>query len=475
MLARPPRTVLAALVALFFAAGPAWAQFETRASVPVLSNPISMAVGDFNHDGKWDLAVATEFNGGVAVLLGNGDGTFKPATYYTAGGAESSGSIATADLRGNGTLDLVVVNDSINALQVLLGNGDGTFGKPTSYPMPSQPVAVAAGDFNGDHKLDLVVATVGGFCPCISVLLGNGDGTFQEPPITIMPPVSPVAIGLGDFNHDGNLDVVTVGESVSGSEVGVLLGNGDGTFTPGANYTFGLGLPQSVAVGNFNRDGNLDLAVAFPLGGSIDILLSDGDGTFRRGAILPGLFASDVRAADLKGDGKLDLVFLTGESSDELSVAWGNGDGTFQPAISFPLAWETSAPTVADFNGDHQNDIVVANYLGNSVTTLLNTGVVSFSPIAPLNFGKQATGTTSEPQTVTLTNTGTTELKIASMKAAGEFGMTSTCKKSVAAGANCTISVRFTPPTQGAKSGTITILDSASSKPQVIELLGTGT
>jgi hypothetical protein len=438
-----------------------------------LSNPISIAVGDFNGDGKLDLAVAAFYNGKIAVLLGNGDGTFKPATYYTVGANETTKSIAAANLRGAGILDLVVVNALSNEVQVLLGNGDGTFGEPTAYPTPNYPAVVMVGDFNGDHKLDLVTVEESGYCHCISVLLGNGNGTFQEPAINTLPPAPPVALGLGDFNHDGKLDVISVGLFGGLNEIDVLLGNGDGTFTIGERYPV-VG-PQSVAVGDFNRDGNLDLAVADTLGGSVDILLSDGDGTFRRGAILPGLFASDVRAADLKGDGKLDLVFLTGESSDELSVAWGNGDGTFQSPISFPLAGETSAPTIADFNGDHQNDIVVANYLGNSVTTLLNTGVVSFSPIAPLNFGKQATGTTSAPQTVTLTNTGTTELKIASMKAAGEFGMTSTCKKSVAAGANCTISVRFTPPTQGAKSGTITILDSASSKPQVIELLGTGT
>jgi hypothetical protein len=106
---------------------------------------------------------------------------------------------------------------------------------------------------------------------------------------------------------------------------------------------------------------------------------------------------------------------------------------------------------------------------------LLNTGVVSFSPTAPLNFKKQATGTTSAPQIVTLNNTGQASLKISSMKIAGSFAMTSTCRKSVAAGANCTIGVTFSPKTQGPKSGTISIIDSASSKPQVIELSGTGT
>jgi autotransporter translocation and assembly factor TamB len=157
-----------------------------------------------------------------------------------------------------------------------------------------------------------------------------------------------------------------------------------------------------------------------------------------------------------------------------LNVLLGNGDSTFKPAMTFPLPGESAAIALGDFNGDHRNDIAVADYLGNAVITLLNTGVARFSPTTPLNFKKQATGTTSAPQTVTLTNTGKAELRIASMKAAGQFAMTSTCEKSVAAGANCTISVTFSPKTQGPKSGTVLIVDSASSKPQVIELSGTG-
>jgi FG-GAP-like repeat/Abnormal spindle-like microcephaly-assoc'd, ASPM-SPD-2-Hydin len=469
------RILWVAGLASCFAVAPASAQLETRASVPVLSNPISIAIGDFNSDGKPDLAVAAFYNGRIAVLLGNGNGTFKPATYYAVGSNETTGSVAAANLRGGKVLDLVVTNDLSNEIQVLLGNGDGTFGLPTAYPTPNYPAVVMVGDFNGDHKLDVVTVDESGYCPCVSVLLGNGDGTFQEPPIITIPPVAAVAIGIGDFDHDGILDLVTVGESRAGSQVGVLLGNGDGTFTPGESYTIGSG-PQSVAVADFNGDHNLDLAVADALSGSIDILLGNGDGTFRQGAVIPTLpFPGAIQQGDFNGDGKVDLVFLTGVHSTVLNVLLGNGDGTFRPAMTFPLSGESSAIALADFNGDHRNDIAVAVYLGNSLVTLLNTGVVYFSPITPLNFKKQATGTTSAPQTVTLTNTGKTALTVSSMKATGQFAMTSTCGTSVAAGANCTISVTFSPKTKGAKSGTISINDSASSKPQVIELSGTGT
>ncbi len=454
---------------------PVSAQFETRASAPVLSNPISIAVGDFNHDGKPDLAVAAFYNGKVAVLLGNGDGTFKPAAYYTVGSNETTGSVATASLRGDGVLDLIVTNDLSNEVQVMLGNDDGTFGMPTAYATPNYPAVVMVGDFNGDHKFDLVTVEESGYCHCVSVFLGNGDGTFQQPPINMLPPTPPVAIGIGDFNRDGKLDLVSVGQFGSPGQADILLGNGDGTFTPGDSYAIGSD-PQSVAVADFNGDHILDLAIADAESGDIDILLGNGDGTFRQGPVISGLaFPGAIQKGDFNGDGKVDLVFLTGVHSTVLNVLLGNGDGTFRPAMTFPLPGESAAIAIADFNGDHRNDIAVADYLGNAVLTLLNTGVLSFSPTTPLNFKKQATGTTSAPQTVTLTNTGKTALTISSMKATGQFGMTSTCGTSLASGANCTISVTFSPKTKGPKSGTVSINDSASSKPQVIELSGTGT
>jgi large repetitive protein len=468
--------VVSLTVFLTAAAGlPAFAQFETRGSFQVLESPISIAVGDFNRDGKSDIAVATSFNGGVAILLGNGDGTFKPATYYTVGAAETTRSIVSVDLRGKGILDLVVINDLDNALEVLVGKGDGTFGPAVSYATPDSPAFVGAGDFNGDHILDLVTIDQSGICPCISVLIGNGDGTFREPPINTMPPDPAASIGIGDFNHDGKLDLVTVGQFGSASEAGVLLGNGDGTFTPGMTYVVGSN-PQSVAVADLNGDHNLDLAVADAFGGSIDILLGNGDGTFNQGAVIPTLsFPGGIQKSDFNGDHKVDLVIVTGLSNTVVSEYLGNGDGTFQAALNFPVLGEAATLGVGDFNGDHHNDIVVTNFNGNSVVTLLNTGTVRFSPTTPLNFHKQTVGTTSVPQTIKMTNAGKNALAISSMTLKGQFDMSSTCGKHVAPGAKCAIRVTFSPKTLGAKSGTISIIDSASSQPQVIVLSGTGS
>ena len=465
------RAIWAGVLGLGLMSRFAWAQFETRASVPVMSSPISIAVGDFNRDGIKDLAVVAFSAGKLAVLIGNGDGTFKTPVYYDA----VASTVAAADLRNNGILDLALTDNIGNNLQILLGNGDGTFGPSQFYATPNFPNVIGVGDFTGDHKLDAVTVDQSGYCPCISLLLGNGDGTFQEPPIITMPPDAAAAIGIGDFNRDGKLDLVTVGQFGSAGQAGILLGNGDGTFTPGESYDIGAD-PQSVAVADLNGDGKLDLAIADIFAGSIDILLGNGDGTFRQGAIVPTLaFPGSIQQADFNGDGKVDLAVATGSGPTVISVYFGNGDGTFQAPRNFSAAGEAGTLAVGDFNGDHRADILLADYSGNSVVTLLNTGVLTFSPTTPLNFKKQKHGTTSAPQTVKLTNSGKTALKISAMKATGQFGMTSTCGEGVAAGKSCNISVTFSPTTQGAKSGTVTIEDSASSKPQVIELSGTGT
>jgi hypothetical protein len=156
-------------------------------------------------------------------------------------------------------------------------------------------------------------------------------------------------------------------------------------------------------------------------------------------------------------------------------VLKGNGDGTFQSEIFYPAGKDPKFIVAGDFNNDGKPDLVTVDDVSDGLVALLNTGAVAFSPTTPLNFNKQAIGTTSTPRNVTLTNTGKTALTVSSMKATGQFGVTSTCGSSVGAGANCTISVTFSPKTKGAKSGTVTIRDSASSKPQVINLSGTGT
>jgi hypothetical protein len=447
------------------------AQFETRSRFLAEETPYSIAVGDFNHDGILDLAVAAVCcpNGGVSILLGNGDGTFKPAVNYAAG--TSPTSVVAADFNHDGNLDLAVANSLSSYVSILLGNGDGTFqAGPQTLPLTAPATRIATGDFNGDGKPDLI--TTGS--NIISVMIGNGDGTFQNAVLT-QPPFYVEAMGVGDFNSDGNLDVVTAGDFT----VNVFLGNGDGTFQYGASY-ISAESPESIAVADFNGDHKLDLAIANSEGGSFSVLLGNGDGTFQQPVNYPIDFGVWIAAADFTGNGKLDLVVANDvverHGYGGATVFPGNGDGTFQePGTFYRAVSETSYVAVGDFNGDHKPDLAITDFGFNDVVVLLNTGVVAFSPTTPLNFGKQAVGSNSAALQVTLTNTGGAALKISSMGASAQFGVTSTCGARVAAGANCTISVTFSPNSQGAKTGRLTINDSASSKPQVIELSGTGT
>src|SRR5262249_47311302 len=244
-----------------------------------------------------------------SVLLGKGDGTFQPAVNYVVG--DSPTSVAVGDLNGDGIVDLAVSDTAGNAVSVLLGKGDGTFELAGTYPAGVGARSVAIGDFNGDGRLDLAVVNQGsapGYTDGgLSVLLGNGDGSFQ-PPINYTTGIRPLAVVVGDFNRDGIPDLAVTSYGVS-----VLLGKGDGTFRAPVKYAAGQ-QPWGIAVGDLNGDGILDLAVGDVRLGSdaVRVLLGKGDGTFQparsytTGAT--GDFIASVAIADVNGDGIPDLV-----------------------------------------------------------------------------------------------------------------------------------------------------------------------
>jgi len=260
-------------------------------SVPVVARPVSfnaprlfapstsfssMALGDFDRDGKPDIAITTYGSANnVEVLLTGGKTTTYPVT---------GASLIIGDFNGDGKPDLAVAGSvSPYNIWIMLGNGDGTFEPPIGSPAGTTPEWIAAGDFNGDGKLDLVVA---GTVTAVSVLLGNGDGSFQPPISNTLPNSVISGPVVADFNSDGHLDIaVDTYLEVGNWKMAVLLGNGDGTFQ----------LPKStsitpeyavLAVGEFNSDGKPDLAVALTEFDDTQtiILLGNGDGTFRQGA-----------------------------------------------------------------------------------------------------------------------------------------------------------------------------------------------
>jgi hypothetical protein len=458
--------VWAALVAVAGAFVPAWAQFETRATTKFPQGAECIALGDFNNDGILDVVMTTD--NGFTVALGNGDGTFqKPVTTRTL----LSYSLAVADFNNDGNLDIVVANANLDpsTVSVYLGNGDGTFKPPISSRTTSYNEFVAVGDFNNDGKMDIVVIEN----PYISVLLGNGDGTFQ-PPSNNDSFVGAHWLAVADFNNDHKLDVLVTGYFGATYSIGVLLGNGKGrledSITQDIEYK-----PATVAAGDLNGDGNMDAVLGYYLDG-VAVFLGDGDGTLQPPVNYNTTGIGEfVVVDDLNLDGKLDVASpSTSGAAGGVDVFWGNGDGTLQAAQFFATA-VSGIPAVGDLNGDGLADFALGN-ADYGVGTMLNTGSVSFSPsTAPITFPVQLVDTTSAKQTIDLTNNGSAALSISSMKLSGQFKMSTTCGASVAAGADCSITAAFHPKAPGNFTGLITIVDTASSKPQFVELTGSAT
>ena len=429
------------------------------------AGPLGMAASDFNGDGKLDLAVNNVQSGTVSILLGNGDGTFQSHVDYAVGNAPYS--VIAADFNGDGNSDLAVANEGTSTVSILLGNGDGTFQSQKTFATFSGPVSLTTGDFNKDGNLDLaVVDSNAGNSAAVSILLGNGDGTFQDH-VDYSIDRQPAAVTTGDFNGDGKLDLAIVFNG--GSIVSILTGNGDGTFNSPVNYPTGAD-SDSVVTADFNGDGKLDLATANG-SGSVSVLLGNGDATFQPSVDYADLGAISVITADFNGDGKLDLATLY-SGGGTVSILLGNGDGTFQPHVDYADEPSSSFVAAGDFNDDGRIDVAVSHFYPGNVSILLQLPVVTLSP-PRLAFGNQPVGTTSAPQIVRLSST--LALSITSIKTSAEFVQTNNCGTGLPAGGRCQISITFTPSAPGLQNGTLTITDSGAGSPQTAPLSGTGT
>jgi hypothetical protein len=422
-----------------------------------------LAVGDFNGDGKLDLAVADLIGNTVSILLGDGRGNFTLVSSPTVGAYPES--VAVGDFNGDGKLDLAVADFLGNTVSILLGDGTGNFTLASSPATGVGPFSVAVGDFNGDGKLDLAAANVDN---TVSILLGDGTGNFT---LTSSLPYGGYGIATGDFNGDGKLDLAVADSTAGGGGVvSVLLGDGTGNFTlVSSSYTSCC--PNSVVAGDFNGDGKLDLAVA-QFAGGIFILLGDGTGNFTL-ASNPGADYGliSIAAGDLNGDGNLDLA-LSNHYDTTVSVLLGDGAGNFTACCALPIGSYPEGVTVGDFNGDGKVDLAVAT--GGVAIALQAVPQVLLSPTS-LTFDTQLVGTRSDPQTVTLTNTGSSTLNITSIAASANFVQKNGCGASLGTGKRCRITVAFKPYGVGTLTGMVTITDNASNSPQTVSLTGVGT
>jgi uncharacterized repeat protein (TIGR01451 family) len=366
-----------------------------------------VVVGDFNGDGRPDVAVAAD--NVVSVLLGKGDGTFQAAVNSNDGGGGNPHSVAIGDFNGDGKQDLAVPNNA-GSVSILLGNGNGTFQAPVNYGAgASGSQSVAVGDFNSDGKTDLVVTNFTN--TSVSILLGNGDGTFQAPVIYLNPDFTE-SVAVGDLNGDGKVDLAVATRSFFSptGAVWILLGNGDGTFQSAATYGTGAG-PDFVIIKDFNRDGKADLAVANGSSNNLSILLGNGDGTFQGAVSYPvGQVPVSVASGDFNGDGQQDLVVVN-STSPYVSMLLGNGNGTFQAAVNYQAGILASGLAVADFNADGKPDLAVATPDQQIFTTgiaaiLLNSGCSTDLSITKTDGQTTVTAGTSVTYTITASNAG---------------------------------------------------------------------
>jgi uncharacterized repeat protein (TIGR01451 family) len=345
----------------------------TTASPAVNGSPNFATAADFNNDGKIDLAVPNGSANTVSVFLGNGDGTFQPQASYNAGPSGNAYAAAVGDFNADGNPDLVVSNvgNGLATISVLMGNGDGTFQLPVTHAVGNYPSAVVVGDFNGDGNADIAVADRDD--NTISVLLGNGDGTFQAQ-TTYASGNSPIALVALSLKGDGDLDLVAA--NASDNTLSVLIGNGDGTFQAQATYAVGTS-PVALAAADLNGDGNVDLVAVNASDNTLSVLLGNGNGTLQpQMTYSTGNSPAAVVTTDLDGDGKVDLVVSNG-GDNTLSVLLGKGDGTFQPAIAIPVGAGPGGLAAGDYNGDGLADVAsIGNTAPSKVTILLSQHTV---------------------------------------------------------------------------------------------------
>ena len=353
--------------------------FDPKVDYATGMSPYSVSVGDFNGDGKVDLAVANASGFTVSVLLRNAANTgFDPKVDVATGSYPTS--VSVGDFNGDGKLDLAVANYYSNTVSVLLRNTDNTgFDPKVDFTTGSHPIfgvdpySVSVGDFNGDGKTDLAVANAQS--NTVSVLLRNADNTGFDPKVDVANGSSPISVTVGDFNGDGKTDLAVANEG--SNTVSVLLRNAANTgFDPTVNLATGPD-PLSLSVGDFNGDGKTDLAVANLRSDKVSVLLRNAANTGFDPKVdyATGSGPSSVSVGDFNGDGKTDLA-VANCGSGTVSVLLRNTANTgFEPKVDFTTGTYPYSVSVGDFNGDGKLDLAVANKNSGTASVLLNNSI----------------------------------------------------------------------------------------------------
>lgn len=389
--------IVAAPLGIHSAAADSGVSFAPAVDYPA-GEPKALTPADLDDDGILDLVTIDPTDNTAGVLFGVGDGTF--GDYDTlaeevAGTGQTPNGLAAADLDDDGNPDLVTANSG-NTVGVMLGNGDGTVAEPPVLYATgdnTKPTSVAIGDVNGDEVPDIVAGNSGSNGTSVDVLLGNGDGTFADSVLyTTGDGIKPRGVALGDMDSDGDLDVVFA-DSDAGA--GVMLGDGEGAFAAATLFPTGgdPGDVTAVALGDLNGDGDLDAVLPDSLENRVAVLLGDGEGELSSPTFVDtadGGAPTRAALADVDDDGRLDIV-ASNTGAAVIDVALGNGEGTFAAAVPLEVSAPSDGVAVADLDDDGYPDIA-ANRQAGSISVLLNTAAPKITSIAPA-FGPVAGGT----------------------------------------------------------------------------------
>lgn len=449
------------------AADPAFALVQTLATQT--GEPDFVRAGDLDEDGNSDLAVA--MGGGLQLFFGEGAGEFRPETFFDIGAV---GHVEIADLNHDGNLDLVAGGQVSNSVYVFIGDGFGEFDPPIQIAMPGAINGVSAGDFDKDGDTDLIVAQYY-TSSALYLLRGNGDGTFAPSEAIWTGSLGQAfAVASADLNRDGNLDFVVTDHP--GGLVRIWLGSGDGNFSSVAPMPAG-GEPVSVQVVDLNGDGNLDLVTPHRFNGALNVSLGMGDGTFTQSLITTdNHFRSAAVAGQFDRNRSFDIA-TTSYSDPRIDLYLAGRSGfTAIPAIPTPAS-SALGLTATDLNGDGFDDLIRVATSTQRLEVWMNVPIAE-PHVSELTFPETPIGSLSPPRTMTITNRGLAPLRIRTLRFEGTNGedfliSSDNCRQLLWHGESCGAQIRFSPSDSGAREGAI-VVDGGLGVSAQVDLLGEG-